>query len=394
MTRLGRQRVALLRSALVGHWLVWAGLLVGMLAVARLAFVVASTGGPFWQADFMAYWEAARRLTTGESIFLPYQLDGPYPAHGFGQYLYPPVLAGVVAPGALLLGGASELVGPAFALLTLALAATGLVAMAAIEGVVRSRSGALLLTGLFWASPPVLEAFITGNVELLEIGAFAWGWVAYRNGRPALLGISIALMTLIKLQPVLLLVWLFLAGNRRAISWSIATLVTVPLLLMPITGVDDWLRYPVALSNLVAGASTPVPSPIAFLSDFLPLPVARVTALLLAIAFVWFTSTRRSLAVGYGAAILAGFVLSPLVWTRYVSLEWVPLILLWHRPADRVWLAIAFVLGWGLSPIGVDVFGNQLWTAMQGANLVIFLALMLRPEHARSPVHGLQSMSR
>jgi hypothetical protein len=52
--------------------------------------------------DFGAYLSAARRLIAGESLYLSSLLEGSALTTGPGQYLYPPPLAQLLAPLAVL----------------------------------------------------------------------------------------------------------------------------------------------------------------------------------------------------------------------------------------------------------------------------------------------------
>ncbi len=360
------------------HPLAWLALLVAPIAIGRLVFALLNTTTPYWQADFVAYWSAAQRLLAGQSVFQSFQLSGAYPAVGFGFYLYPPVLAGLVAPVAAVWPGSPQSAGLVFAVVSFGSAVSGVVAVGRVEGVVgRGWRVPIVVAGLMWIYPPITETVITGNVELFEIAAFAWAWVAWRSGRSAVAGVLIGLTVLIKLQPILLLVWLAARADRRSFAWAVATIVAVPIALLPITGTADWFRFPTALSNLVAGGSTPIPSPTAILGTFLPQVVVRVGLLVLGAAVVWVLS-RRSAAVGFAAAIVGGVLLSPLVWQRYLALEWLPFVLLWPNARLRPAIVVAYLLAWGFSPGFTTAAGGLISIVPLTANLVVVWWLLGR----------------
>src|SRR5258706_2402347 len=72
-------------------------LTIGIL-VYRAAQFVYWTGQPVWGYDFSAYWRAARHLLTGQAIYTPDQLAGPYAAQAANLFLNPPALAAFVTP--------------------------------------------------------------------------------------------------------------------------------------------------------------------------------------------------------------------------------------------------------------------------------------------------------
>jgi peptidoglycan/LPS O-acetylase OafA/YrhL len=81
-------------------------LVLGLLAILVLAFrsiqFVLLTSQIQWGYDFSAYWTAASRLIAGGSPYAAAQLTGPYPPQAQYLFLYPPPMAALAEPLAVL----------------------------------------------------------------------------------------------------------------------------------------------------------------------------------------------------------------------------------------------------------------------------------------------------
>ena len=96
----------------------------------------------------------------------------------------------------------------------------------------------LLLAGLDW---PVVYSIKLGQVGpiLLLLFVLGWRWL----DQPIRLGATIAIGTLIKIQPALLGVWAVLTGRPRAAVAALVGVVAVVLVTLPLVGLGAWSDY-------------------------------------------------------------------------------------------------------------------------------------------------------
>ena len=175
-------------------------------AVASLILIVGpillSAGGTLGY-DYHAYANAAERLIHGQALYDP----SVNVAGGFAIYLYPPPFVLLALPFDLLPGGLEP--GAWIA----AMAAAFLVGAALLPVRRDVRWAIVLLGGLSW---PLAYSLKLGQVGPLLFLLFAAGWRWL--DRPGRLGTVIALGTIVKLQPAILLGWAALTRRWRAIG--------------------------------------------------------------------------------------------------------------------------------------------------------------------------------
>lgn len=317
--------------------------------------------------DYAAYLEAARRLAAGEALYdLSVSETG-----GFGFFYYPPPFAAVMIPFLVL----PAAIGPwAWAGLLYAAFVGGTLVMPVRRNV---RWLVVLVFGLSW---PFVYSLKLGQVGPLLVLTFALGWRWL--DQPVRLGATIAVGTLIKLQPALLVAWALVTRRWQAALVGVLVIGLAALAVVPVVGIGAWLDF----LTLVFRVSQPVTTahnfaPGAVLYQLgLPLGVgtaaqlASTVAALIVIGWAWL---RRGPAAGYLATVVASQLVSPILWDHYAIILALPVAFLLER-GHRWAVAVPLVLAWPL--IGVTpaiLYPMVFWVALLGV-------LWVDREHARA----------
>ncbi len=203
-------------------------LALSLLAVIVVGFRVvqfaALSQAPQFGYDVSAYWLAGRHLLDGLPIYTPEQLAGPYPPQGQGLYLYPPFLAVLFMPLAAIFQDSYQAVAWLWAGLGAVLLTAVVLWVAGAERIVADRRGRLLLLAAAFAFPPVVGELVLGNVHLELLALFALAWWGIRRGGDrgqAVAGLAIGAAALIKILPLLVVVWFLATGRWRAAVWAV-----------------------------------------------------------------------------------------------------------------------------------------------------------------------------
>jgi Glycosyltransferase family 87 len=324
-------------------------ILVAALAV-RVFQISQAVETPFWGVDFAAYSQAASALVADHSPYTADQLAGPYMPTVSGLYLYPPLLSALVMPMTALPGpvarGAWSLLG------AIAFVAVG-VLVAQTEGLGQSRRslGLLVLAGLVF--PPVYIDEVLGNLNLWLFALLGLAWLGHRSDRPVVLGVAIAAATLLKVFPVLLLVWLIGRREWRALGWSAIGAAAMVAIALPVTGIQPWLDYPRVILNAAAGVVAAVPTIGDLLTTMIGTGAARLVVLMGGIVVVYGTARRWPANLSYGMAIAVAVLTVPILWNHYLVLMLLPLLLVAAHARPRWLPAVPYLLLWptGLGPI-------------------------------------------
>ncbi len=334
-------------------------------ALVLLAFMVGLIGavaGKTFGYDFEAYAGAAHRLVSGERLYDP----AVSVAGGFAIYLYPPPFAIAIVPFLAL----PDEIARVFWFVAMALC---LPIGALLMPVRRDIRWLIVILGaLNW---PFLYSVKLGQVGPLLFLLFAAAW-RWRDGRDGL-GASIAIGTLVKVQPGLLIVWAVVTRRFGPALAAVAALVAVCAAATLITGIGAWFDYVSLLGRVSSAVTTPhncspgavlyqagVPEAAANAVQTLS-TVAAAAAVLAA----WrFASDEGGLMV----TILATQLLTPLLWDHYAVLLLLPTA--WLLARGRTW-AVAFpLLGW------ISLFDARgAWPAAASVPLLMFgcLAVLL-----------------
>ncbi len=311
-----------------------------------LAVLPFFSGTPGHGFDLVAYVAAARRVLT---LGTPYQaetLGGPFSAGPAGLYLYPPVLAVLLAPFASL----------PFAAIAAGwwILRVGLLALAcALLPVPRWVRAALLLVAAI--SYPVLLDLNLGNVSLvvLVLTVVAWRWLDRPTGAAAI-GLAIALRPTLFVVPV----WMLLRRQWWALAWTVASGLLLVALTLPFVGLAGYRDYATMIRNL--GGLTGVPRNVDLGSAALLLgaspavgQISLFAGYILAVLAIAL-GLRRDAETGLVVTVMASLLLAPLLWAHYLVALILPAALLAAR--GQRWAVLLPLLGWlpeALLPLAV-----------------------------------------
>lgn len=343
----------------------------GMPAAARVMPIVAvfvgvvvvgailASAGPTLGYDTKAYLEAARRLLADRPLY-----DTSFTeAGGSGLFYYPPPFAILVLPFALL-PAPLDVIG-----WTAAIVAAFVTGVAILPVRKEVRWLVILLAGLSW---PFAYAIKLGQVGPILFLCFATGWRWL--DRPGWLGVSMAIGTIVKLQPAILFAWALATGRRQAFALGLAVLAVASLAATLIAGVDAWRDF----AGLIRAVSAPITTPHNFtpgaIAYQLGLSEASATAMqamstVAVLGVLAWTALRSAPDVSFLTAVTASQLISPLLWDHYAMLLLLPTA--WLLDRGRWWaaaipLATSVILIW-LPPV---IYPIAFWAALLAPPLV------------------------
>lgn len=356
--------------------------LVAVLAVAfRAVQFAALTRAPQFGYDVSAYWLAGRHLLDGEPIYSAAQLAGQYAPQGQGLYLYPPALAAFFLPLAALfpdgyLGLAWLWAGAGAAVLAATVAW-----VAGAEGIAGDRRGLLLLLAAAFAFPPVVGELVLGNVHLELLGLFALAWWGVRRGGgrgEAVAGIAIGAAALVKIVPVVMVVWFVATGRWRAAAWAVIGAALLAALTLPLTGLQPWLDYPAVLANLGRPAdATDALAPAVWLGDLVGPGIARLLVLVAAVAAIAWSARRLVEPASFAVAVSAAVLVAPAVFHHYLAMLILPMLLALRGVERRGWLAAAYLAMWGGQQPALGGLGWLLNRALPALGALLVPAILM-----------------
>jgi hypothetical protein len=320
--------------------------------VVFVGLVLVSAGGTLGY-DYQAYAHAAQRLIHGEPLYDP----SVNAAGGFAIYLYPLI----ALPFALLPDGAEPEVWIA------AMAAAFLVGLALMPVKREVRWAIVLLGGLSW---PLAYSLKLGQVGPLLFLLFAAGWRWL--DRPGRLGVLIALGTIVKIQPAVVLAWAALDRRWRVIGAALVVLTGAAVLATLLTGFGTWTDYVAVLRQVSAPITTShnfTPGAIAFQ---LGAPEALASGLQLAVTIavlvaIGWTALRSPAEVGFLTAVTASQLLSPVLWDHYAMLLLLPVAWLLDR---RQWWAALIPLATATPIVLLGIVPAAIYPVVFGAGLL------------------------
>ncbi|HSL65452.1 MAG TPA: glycosyltransferase family 87 protein [Gaiellaceae bacterium] len=329
--------------------------------------------------DLMVFLDAADDVVGGRS---------PFPdvatLAGDQNYVYPPLLALVLIPLAVL---------PS-ALATFVWVAIGIAAVAGALWLLEVRDPWVYGVALLF--PATRDAVGAGTVGPLLVLLLAVAW-RYRDPRPPLPGLAVGLAVALKLFVWPVLAWLVATRRLAAAAGAVAAGAGAALLSWIVIGLDGLGDYPDLLRRLSeleadrSYSSVAVGRALGLGSTAAAIVAVALGVLCLVAVFRLARDRsmppderdRRSLT----AAVAAALVLTPILWIHYLVLLLVPLAL--ARPRfSPLWLVPALPLvprlaGW--EPAGWPEGDAASLAVVLGAAAVT-LALLLRPpprSHAR-----------
>jgi hypothetical protein len=289
--------------------------------------------------DFLAYHGAAQRFLGGDPIYdLSITRTGEC-----GIYQYPPPFVLLALPFSTLGFDAGNWGWIAFLVGCFGVGTALLPVRAEI------RWGILLAGMVSW---PFIFGVRIGQVGPILYLLFALGWRFL--DRPGIVGTAIALGTLVKLQPAVVLGWLLL---RRSWAALLAAGVTLALVVgvAALVGLGQWLDLATLLRNLSDALTVPTNLSLGATAYVLgaPLGVASMIQVLNTVAVIGLVAVaalRATREAGYLVAVVGSQVVSPIVWDHYALALLLPVAWLLER---RQWwaLAVPVVLAWVLLPV-------------------------------------------
>jgi hypothetical protein len=343
--------------------------LLGVLVTELLLYVTAKSH--MYGFDFRGgAWAAGRDILHGASPYLP-----PDPTKLLApgnSYIPPPPLAVLTVPLSVL-----PFV-PAVAIWGLACTA-GLVLALKIVGVRDVRVYGLALTSF-----PFVASIALGQPDgLLALGV-AVAWRYRRSWRGAA---AVGLVVAVKLLAWPLLIWL--VATRRLKQAGLATAVAVVTIvgswsLIGFQGLADYRKLLAADATAFQARSHSVVAAALRLGT--SAQAARLLAVVVALAVAALTvklASDRDLGL-FAAALAFGLLASPILWTHYLVILFVPLALA-RRRADAAWL---LTVAYWISPVEPPSHAWKIVVVLAATAAVTVLgARRVRPAAARARAH-------
>jgi hypothetical protein len=205
-----------------------------------------------------------------------------------------------------------------------------------------------------------------GPILFLTFAA-GWRWL----DRPGIMGATIALGTIVKLQPALLLGWAIATHRWRAVAIGAAVVAAASATVTVLAGPGVWADFASLLGRVSAPVTTPhnfTPGAVLFQAGA-PESIASVVqwanvALVAGLVLrAWF---RSSAEVSYQVTLVASQLVSPVMWDHYAMLLLVPVAYLLER---RAWWALVVPIATSLPLLGLvpaAVYPVVFWIALIG----------------------------
>lgn len=213
--------------------------LLGAFGLVMLLLVGRSfAGSSGYGYDFNAYYAAAHRLVVGQPLYPPGVAEAYNSGSYANLYLYPPPLAVLLTPFALL---AQEVATNLWLWLRIALLVIG-IALLPVSRL--ARAGTLAVAAI---SFPTWYDLNLGNISVILVALSALIW-RFRD-RP-IGAVALALAGAIRYPFGAVLLGWAVARRWRSVAWTIAAGVVIGLATLPVVGIQGWLDYLAAITSL------------------------------------------------------------------------------------------------------------------------------------------------
>lgn len=331
-------------------WLLpWAALGLVWLAFVR----------PLPRYDFRVFVDAGAKVLAGQDPYLPLTSHALY---GGSAYVYPWLVAFPFVPFALLPATLADL-------LFMVLSGAALIAACRLTGLRQP-----LLVALVLLSQTSVRSFEVGSLNAWLFLACVLAWRYRERALRVAVALTVAVGSKLFLLP--LLGWLAATRRWRALLLSctgIALVIGVSTLFGPVS----LPHYLTMLSILGQHEGQQGLSLYHLLTQYLSGLPARVVCVGLAsaLAGIGLVAVRRhhprSDLLMFTCMLLAAMVLTPILWTHYILLTFVPVLLAW--PSRRI-VALTSALSWLVVGIGLpwQVSVVLLHTAWVGLLVCLF----------------------
>ena len=377
-------------------------LAVAIVLVAYRLLQLVAVPAARWGYDFVYYWRAGRAILDGTPIYSAQQLAGPFAPQGQEGFLYPPPVAALVAPLSAIFP--TDFVPAAIVWSTIGAVLAGAVLLKLAETerlaerypLLEGRWVWLILVAAF-SLPPVIDEFINGNVHLYLVALLGLAWLGLKRGSAygdLVGGSAIGVATMIKVFPALLILWMTLTARRRAPFWSLLAMLLLAAFTLPFTHFGPWLEYPRVLANLSAPTDTTAAfAPTIWLAPLLGFEAARVVVTVAGLAVMVWSIFRNNDRTAFAVAVSLAVLITPALWSHYLTVLLVPLLLALAGGVAPAWLAVVYVL---LSAGNQAALGDLAWITIRamptaGALLLVGLLVAKRRPGSRAPRQPLAS---
>jgi hypothetical protein len=242
-------------------------------------------------SDAWNYLAAGERLNAGHPLYALSPGDRPIallPPYWTVPLLAPPPIAVVWRPLALLGDPAMTIWAVAGLLATLATAAWLL-----------ARGGLIVAAIIAAMAAPLALQSLAGNANGFLFGALVLVWVL--RSRPWLAGALLAGAIVVKLTPVLLMLWVIGSRRWRLLRGTIAALAVIGIVSLAGAGLQNHLDWLASVPR-----SLPVPTSLAGLTGLSSTVILVALGVLVALA-VWAGDER----LGFSAAVIGAALASP-----------------------------------------------------------------------------------
>jgi hypothetical protein len=342
--------------------------------------------------DFNTLWTAARGFSLGGSLYDPAAVA----ANHFGAVFKVPPFYGM-----LLLPFARTDVNAALAVDRALDAVLYLACAAILFSWLRARLDAPVALAavalVFGLMQPAFDTIAYGQIDIVLLLLVTLAFMALRAGRPAAVGLAVALAALLKLYPLVLVIFLAARREWRAVAWTAAWLVALVFVGVAVMGWREHVIYAAQILPRIGGGTGWVENQTVngFFCRLLaaarrPEPVhdravdlLTWAGFLLAAGAAAVVATRRPEPRSRAAALQLGLFLVvmvlavPAAWIHYETVTILTfLVLVWAAeerpltPGPAFSVALAF---------GLIAYGNQ-WTFYDGSPRPGLTALWLSRE--------------
>jgi hypothetical protein len=335
---------------------------IGWAGIVWIAWVLWQANPPKAGFDLTLLLEAARRVTAGQSPYDPAMLAGTSPDATSLFYAYPPPVAQAMTLLSWLPDGVVLVLWGIGATLGLGLVAWRL---AAAAGRPAPRNDALKTIAIVSLVLPFAVGVLFGNLDVWYGLAFGALVLAVASGpatrtRAIAGGVALGIVSVAKLHPASLLLWLLVrvvvdrqGPAARTLTAAVVTGVLIVAVSLVVGGIGPWQDY-VTVRQAGAGAAVVDPrnvGPVSLLGQVVPLDanairLAQAVVSLAALAVTVLAAARVRDPLGSVAiAIAASLVVLPVTWYHYpIALIPVGIALVVSRPASRFGTAAAVVI--------------------------------------------------
>lgn len=345
-------------------------LISGLLIAAAITLFRSALGGAYGLDFHGGIWKAAHDVLGGRTPYL-----APRAHHLLvvgNAYIDPPLLAVLAIPLSLLPFGAAVVVWNL-------LCAAAFVAALTIVGVRDRRAYVVAL-----CSFPFVSSLALGQPAGLLALAAALAW-RYRGSWRGALAVGVLIAAKLLAWPLVL--WLVVTRRFRSSALALASAAALLLLSWATIGFEGLLDYPKLLAADAHAFGSRSHSIVAGMMRLgVPEHAATVVAIACAaaVALAIVRIARGSDLGCFAAALTLGLLASPMLWSHYLVLLFVPLAIARPR-VDRMWLLSA---AFWLSPAETEPHGWQIGVVLLTATMMAAAGSMGRARAQSTRVAG------